>query len=147
MTKIRRIRSRRRAFTLLEVLMVIVILGVLAALIVPQFAGTQDRANIDLTRNMINGTLSNQLELFKTHCGRYPTSDEGLNSLLNKPDDEELASKWGGPYLKEPAKDAWGRELQYESPGQVNESSFDLSSSGRNGKFGDDDDITNWQKK
>lgn len=146
MKKIRRVRSRRRAFTLLEVLMVIVILGVLAALIVPQFTGTERKAKIDLTSGQINGELSSKLELFKMHCGRYPTTEEGLTALINKPDDEEISSKWGGPYVKD-VKDAWGRELKFESPGQVNETSFDISSSGPDGKFGNDDDITNWQKK
>jgi general secretion pathway protein G len=135
----------RTAFTLLEVLMVIVILGILAALIVPQFTGTQLRAEKDLTATQI-AALRNDLERFRLHCGRFPTTDEGLAALLQKPDDEELAERWGGPYIQKAPKDAWGHDLIYECPGQYNEDSYDLSSAGPNGQEGDDDDITNWEK-
>jgi general secretion pathway protein G len=139
-------RNQRRAFTLLEVLMVIVILGVLAAIIVPQFASTGDKARVDLTTQQVNSGLATPLDLFKTHCGRYPTTDEGLAALLQKPDDEDVAAKWGGPYIKKPAKDAWNHDLIYQSPGTYNENGYDLSSAGPNGAQGDDDDITNWEK-
>jgi general secretion pathway protein G len=141
----KRARGRRAAFTLLEVLMVIVILGILAAVIVPNFLNTGERARLDLTKTQIK-SLDSQLETFRMHCGRYPTTDEGLAALLTKPADEAVAEKWAGPYLKEAPKDAWSRDLRYESPGNVNETSYDLSSSGPNGNFGDDDDITNWTK-
>jgi len=141
-------RSRiRRAFTLLEVLMVIVILGVLAALIVPQLTGTRDRALIDSAKIMVTATLVQPLDLFRNHCGRYPTTDEGLAVLFNRPDDEEIAEKWAGPYVKRAEiKDPWGRDLIYVCPGEVNEDGFDLSSAGPNGVEGDDDDITNWTR-
>jgi len=138
-------RVIRRAFTLLEVLMVIVILGVLAALIVPQFTGTQRKAEIDMTATQIK-SLENTLETFKLHCGRYPSTDEGLAVLVNKPDDEEISEKWAGPYVKTPPKDAWGQDLRYESPGQYNETSYDLSSIGPDRQEGTEDDITNWEK-
>ena len=135
----------RSAFTLLEVLMVIVILGVLAALIVPQFSGTRKKAMIDSTRIQIQG-LDNDLERFKMDCGRYPTTDEGLDALVHKPDDEEIADKWAGPYLKKLPKDAWGEDLIYTQPGQYNEDSYDLSSKGPDRQEGTEDDITNWEK-
>lgn len=135
----------RSAFTLLEVLMVIVILGVLAALIVPQFGGTRDKAMVDATTIQVKG-LDNDLERFKMHCGRFPTTDEGLAALLEKPDDEEIAEKWGGPYLKAAPKDAWSQDLIYECPGQYNENGYDLSSKGPDKQEGTDDDITNWEK-
>ncbi len=138
-------RIRRRAFTLLEVLMVIVILGVLAALIVPNLFGTGQRARVDATQIKIKG-LDSTIETFRMHCGRYPSTDEGLAALLVQPDDEDLEGKWAGPYLKEAPKDAWGRDLIYEAPGTYNEQSYDLSSMGANGQAGDDDDITNWTK-
>lgn len=135
----------RSAFTLLEVLMVIVILGILAALIVPRFGGTQRKAEIDLTKTQIDA-LDNDLARFQLHCGRYPTTDEGLAVMLQVPDDEEIAERWGGPYLKKEPKDAWGEPLIYESPGQYNEESYDLSSAGPDRQEGTDDDITNWEK-
>lgn len=136
---------RRRAFTLLEVLMVIVILGVLAALIVPQFGGTQEKAKKDSAGLQIKN-IEQQLEVFKTHCGRYPTQEEGLSILLNKPDSEELTDKWAGPYLKTAATDPWNHELQYRCPGQYNGDSFDLWSNGKDGSEGTEDDVTNWKK-
>jgi general secretion pathway protein G len=139
---------RNRAFTLFEVLMVIVILGVLAALVIPQFTGTGERARMDLTKSLVETNLKTSLELFKTHTGRYPSTEEGLAVLVQRPDDEEIAAKWAGPYTeKREFKDAWGRELIYRSPGEYNEESYDLSSPGPNGQAGDDDDITNWQKR
>ena len=135
MRRVNRAKTIHSAFTLLEVWMVIVILGVLAALIVPQFTGTQLKAEKDLTKAQIAG-LENDLERFRLHCGRYPTTDEGLALLLELPDDEEIAERWGGPYLKKAPKDAWGNDLIYESPGQYHEDSYDLSSAGPNGNPG-----------
>jgi len=138
-------RPRRRAFTLLEVLMVIVILGILAALVVPNLIGTREGAMIDTTKIKIK-SMGTSLDTFNLHCGRYPTTDEGLNALLDKPDDDEIAERWRGPYLKEAPKDAWGHTLNYESPGTYNETSYDLSSAGSNGQPGDEDDLTNWEQ-
>ena len=142
-----RAKSRRRAFTLLEVLMVILILGLLVALIVPSFMGTGERAKVDITTNQIK-SMKSQLELFRMHCGRFPTTSEGLGALLKAPDDEALKGKWAGPYLSsdQSPRDAWQHELKYEAPGQYNQDSYDLSSAGPNGQFGDTDDITNWTK-
>lgn len=140
-------RRRRRAFTLLEVLMVIVILGVLAALIIPQFGGAELRAKQDLTKTLVTSGLGTPLELFKTHCGRYPTTEEGLAVLLAKPDDEALAKKWAGPYVKKAQlTDPFGSELIYKFPGEFNPNSYDLSSPGPNRVDGDEDDIGNWEK-
>lgn len=139
-------RRRRRGFTLFEVLMVIVIIGVLAALIVPNFFSTGEKAKEDLTRQQVTTGLVSQLELFKMHCGRYPTTDEGLKALYERPNSEEIKDKWGGPYVRSADfADGWGRELRYQSPGQYNTDGFDLSSGGRNGQFGDEDDIVNWK--
>lgn len=135
-------RAVRRAFTLLEVLMVIVILGILAAIIVPQFGGTQEKAKIDLTRTQIQ-QLGSDLERFKLHCGSYPRE---LGDLLTKPEGDEF-KEWAGPYIKAPAKDAWSRPLNYKFPGEYNQNGYDLWSSGPNGQAGDADDIANWEKK
>lgn len=137
-------RRNRSAFTLLEVLMVIVILGVLAALIVPNFVNTEKRAKIDATRTQIQG-MTTSIEAFRMHCGRLPTTEEGLTVLFSKPSAEDIVAKWSGPYLQKPAIDAWGKPLNYRQPGQYNAESYDIWSSGPNGTDGDDDDIRNWE--
>jgi general secretion pathway protein G len=146
--KLRQSGLPRRAFTLLEVLMVVVIIGILAALVVPNFFGAQEGAKEDLTRALVDSGVNGTLDMYRMHMGRYPTTDEGLAALIEEPDDEELAEKWRGPYLKEGAKlqDAWGHDLIYESPGQYNENTYDLSSPGKDGQEGTEDDITNWEK-
>lgn len=140
-------RSRvRRAFTLLEVLMVIVILGLLVALVVPQFGRRAEKAKIDLAKIQITSLVS-KLEEFKLDCGRYPDEDEGLEVLLNLPDDEELEDRWAGPYVNpEKLQDPWDHDLVYQIPGEFNENGFDISSPGPDGQEGNDDDIGNWQK-
>ena len=144
----RKVRSRVRAFTLLEVLMVIVIIGLLAAFVVPNIFGAGEKAKIDLTQATVDSGFSNALDLYRAHMGSYPASDEGgLSMLMQKPDDEELAKKWAGPYLKRAGDliDAWGSEYIYEFPGEYNEGSYDLSSAGPDKQGGTDDDIKNWK--
>ena len=137
--------GRRRAFTLLEVLMVIVILGVLAALVAPRLIGSQDRAKVNATALQLK-TLEEQLERFKIECGRYPTESEGLNALLVKPESEDIAEKWTGKYIKEAPNDAWGKPINYRVPGQYNSDSIDLWSSGPDMTEGNEDDIKNWKQ-
>ncbi|HUU94119.1 MAG TPA: type II secretion system major pseudopilin GspG [Phycisphaerae bacterium] len=137
----------RRAFTLLEVLMVIVILGLIATVVITSIGGTEERARRDLAQQQINGVLVPKIDLFRLHCGRYPDEDEGLKALLDQPDDEELEDKWAGPYVKpEQLQDPWGNDFAYQYPGEFNENGFDVSSPGPDGQEGNDDDIGNWQK-
>ncbi len=146
MKKYMRLKERMRAFTLLEVLMVVVILGVLVALIVPNFIGTGEGAKKDATAIKIK-SLRTQLDLFKTHCGRYPSSEEGLNALVATPEDEQVSKLWRGPYCDVAMlKDSWGNDLIYKEPGEYNQTGYDLSSPGPNRVEGDDDDVTNWEK-
>ncbi|MCK4343509.1 MAG: type II secretion system major pseudopilin GspG [Phycisphaerae bacterium] len=145
----RRVRSRVRAFTLLEVLMVVVIIGLLAAFVVPSFFGAGEGVKIDLTQATIDSGLGGSLKMYRVHMGHYPTEDEGgLMALIEEPEDEELAKKWHGPYLEKVTnlRDAWGNELIYESPGKYNEDGYDLSSAGPDEQEDTDDDLCNWEK-
>jgi general secretion pathway protein G len=148
-TERHRVRFKVRGFTLLEVLMVVVIIGLLAAFVVPNFFGAGEKAKKDLTKALIESGLNGALDLYRAHMGTYPESDSGgLMLLLEKPDDEEAAAKWHGPYIKkaQDLKDAWGTDLIYKCPGEINENGYDLSSAGPDKQEGTDDDITNWEK-
>ncbi|MHC4444167.1 MAG: type II secretion system major pseudopilin GspG [Planctomycetota bacterium] len=139
---------RRRGFTLLEVLLVVGIIALLAAFVVPSFIGTEKSAKIKLAKAMVDsgGTLATQLELYRMAMGKFP---EELTGLTEKPDDDEEAEKWGGPYITDPnkLKDPWGNELQYKFPGEVNEGGYDLWSWGPDEEDGSDDDIKNWSSE
>lgn len=140
-----------RAFTLLEVLMVVVIIGLLAAFVAPNFFGAGERAKKDLAKAAVDSGLSGALDLYRTHVGTYPRSDQGgLKLLLEAPSDEQLAKKWSGPYVKKAQDllDPWGHDWIYEFPGRYHErdGGYDLSSAGPDGQEGTDDDITNWER-
>ncbi len=140
--------GRRGGFTLLEILVVIAIIALLAAFVVPNLVGVQDKSSIKLTQSKVasGGPIAMAIDTFRLDVGRYPKE---LAELTNKPDDEEEAGKWSGPYIKDPAtlKDAWNREIKYECPGKVNETTYDIWSTGPNGQDGDDDDIANYAKE
>lgn len=147
--KTRHVSTQKRAFTLLEVLMVVIIIGLLAAFVVPRFFSAPDRVKRDLANATVNTGLNGALDLYRAHMGAYPLSDEGgLQLLLEAPDDEELAKNWEGPYLKKAAdlKDPWGVEWIYECPGEYNEKSYDLSSAGPDKQADSEDDIKNWEE-
>lgn len=133
---------RRGGFTLIELLLVLVILAVLAAIVVQNFGGVDDKARAKATKASMS-TLDGAIERFKTDTGRYPSSEEGLNALFSAPGD---VKEWGGPYLKGAApKDGWDREFIYKyGSGSHNQNSFDLYSVGKDGQEGTEDDINNW---
>ncbi len=139
-------RTRRRAFTLLEVLMVVVIIGLLAAFVVPNFFGTETKTKINLSTALVKSGINGTLDRYRLDMGHYPTTEEGLIALVQKPDNEEDAKKWAGPYVKAATdlKDSWGTDLIYKCPGEYNSDGYDLSSAGPDRQPGTDDDIGNW---
>jgi len=132
---------RHRAFSLIELLLVLVILSVLAAMIVPRFTNRSEKARITAAGTDIR-TISTALNTFEIDNGRYPTSAEGLSALMQQPSG---LTGWQGPYLNRTEfKDPWGNSYIYRSPGQQNVDTFDLFSAGPDGTEGTSDDITNW---
>nr|SPS04654.1 Type II secretion pathway protein G [Candidatus Nitrotoga fabula] len=138
--------SRNRGFTLLELLVVLVILGLLAGLVGPKVMDYLGTSKTKTGKLQIE-QLGQSLELFKLEVGRYPTTQEGLSALIEAPTG---ATGWNGPYVKgvkTVPKDPWGNDYQYLSPGQHNTRDYDLSSLGldnREGGEGENQDINNW---
>ncbi|MBP7274648.1 MAG: type II secretion system major pseudopilin GspG [Kiritimatiellae bacterium] len=131
-------RGRRAGFTLVEILLVVAIIGILAAIAVNQFGGMSEEARVTATAAQIE-SISTAVEVFELHMGKYPSS---LQDLLTAPGS---STRWKGPYLKKGMpKDQWDQEYLFTSPGQHNRRGFDLSSIGPDGQPNTDDDITNW---
>jgi general secretion pathway protein G len=133
------------AFTLIEIMVVVIILGILAATIIPQFMGTTQDAKISAAKSQI-AELESALERFYVHMDRYPTADEGLNVLVDPPANDD-GKKWRGPYVKQLRNDPWGNPYQYSFPGAHHPTSFDIWSRGADGADGGEGanaDIGNW---
>jgi general secretion pathway protein G len=135
-------RNSPRGFTLIELLLVLVILGILAAIVVPKFAGRTDDARNAAAKTQIAG-FSTSLDAYEVDTGSYPKGSEGLFDLVQAPSDVQ---GWKGPYMKEVPVDPWGKPYVYVSPGRNNPSSYDIYSLGTDGREGTEDDITNWSK-
>jgi general secretion pathway protein G len=139
--------SRSRGFTLIEIMVVITILGILAALIVPRVVGRTDDARIAAAKQDI-ASLMQALKLYRLDNGRYPTTEQGLRALIEKPTTEPIPNNWKqGGYLERSSlpKDPWGKEYQYLNPGLRGE--IDVFSFGRDGQSGGegvDADIGSW---
>lgn len=132
--------SPSSGFTLVELLLVLVILGVLAALVVPKFTNKSEKARVTAAHTDIS-SLEVALDSFEIEVGRFPNSEEGLRALVEP---VASATNWGGPYIKRGMPmDPWGRPYVYRFPGQHNPTSYDLYSLGPDGREGTDD-IDNW---
>ncbi|MCK4342708.1 MAG: type II secretion system major pseudopilin GspG [Phycisphaerae bacterium] len=132
------------AFTLIEFIVVMTIIGILAALIVPRFIGRIGGAKQAVAMQKVAVLEAKVLE-FQADCGRFPTAQEGLRALVRSPND--VRNEWKGPYVKEKdISDPWGVELQYRYPGRFN-ADFDIFTYGADGREGGEDenaDIGNW---
>ena len=139
----RQLRHRQAGFSLIELLLVLVILAVLGTLVATKFTGRSEDARRTAALSQIR-ELSLAIDAFEVDTGQYPTTDEGLDALAERPssvsDDD-----WRG-YMDRIPKDPWGNDYIYEQPGTNNKRSFDLSSAGPDGRPGTDDDITNWDE-
>lgn len=127
-------------FTLIEILLVVIIIGILVSLVAPRLASRSEEARKQAAKADIEGGISLALDLYEVDNGRYPAKLEDLNA---KPSD---AGNWKGPYLKKGLpKDPWGTPYTYKMPGTHNTASYDLYSAGPDKQEGNEDDIVNWQ--
>lgn len=138
----RRWLHRSAGFTLLELLVVMVIIGLLAGYVGPKFFAQIGKSEVKAARAQIDG-LEKALDQYRLDVGRYPSTDLGLNALNERPANEP---KWAGPYLKKALPpDPWGNPFIYRQPGEHGE--YDLLSYGKDGQpggTGEAEDITNW---
>ncbi len=138
---------RQRGFTLIEIMVVVVILGILAALIVPQVMSRPDQAKITVAKGDVKG-ISAALDMYKLDNHSYPNTQQGLEALVKKPSGNPPAKNWNADgYLKRVPVDPWGNAYQYLAPGS--KGPFDLYSFGADGKeggSGNDADIGNWDQ-
>ncbi|MDH4052897.1 MAG: type II secretion system major pseudopilin GspG [Rubrivivax sp.] len=140
----RRRRSQLRGFTLIELLVVLVIIGVLAALIVPNVLERAGDARVTAARSDVNN-LMQSLKLYKLDNQRYPTAEQGLDALVRKPTAGTIPPNWK-PYLEKLPADPWGRPYQYLNPGLKGEIDvFSFGADGQPGGEGNDADIGSWQ--
>jgi len=139
------LRSRRGGFTLIEIMVVIVILGVLAALVVPRVLERPDEARVVAARSDLAAIVA-ALKLYRLDNQRYPTAEQGLNALVVKPEQPPLPPNWkAGGYLERLPKDPWGRGYQYLNPGLKGEIDvFSFGGDGQPGGSGFDTDIGSW---
>lgn len=137
-------REKGRGFTLIEIMLVVMIIGILAGFAVPRFARRGVAARITKAKADVS-TMCTLLDSFQLDTGRYPTTDEGLKALMERPGSLPPTSEWVGPYMRELPNDPWGKPYQYRCPGEV-ALDYDLWSYGPDGVEGGGDDIWNVQK-
>jgi general secretion pathway protein G len=135
-------RRRKAGFTLIELLVVMLILGLLAALVGPKLFGKVGKSKIKAAKAQI-ALLEDALDTFRLDVGRYPTTEEGLQALVEQPSGVE---KWDGPYLKKKVpKDPWGHDYVYKCPGEHGDYDlYSLGADGQEGGEGENADVTSW---
>jgi general secretion pathway protein G len=137
-------RRRQRGFTLIEIMVVVIILGILAAIVAPNVIGRVGDAQIAAAKQDIRG-IENSLKFYRLDNFSYPTTEQGLQALVTRPNDPNVKNWKAGGYLDRLPKDPWGNPYQYLNPG--NNAEIDIYTLGRDGRpggEGEDADIGNW---
>ena len=133
----------KAGFTLVEIMLVVIIIGALAAMIIPRLSGRGEEAKIKVAKSDIDANLATALKLYELDNGSYPTTSQGLAALRIKPTTNPLPANWNGPYIEKEPLDPWGHPYIYVSPGE-HRSDYDLSSKGKD-EASQKDEINNWQ--
>ncbi|MGE5308585.1 MAG: type II secretion system major pseudopilin GspG, partial [Deltaproteobacteria bacterium] len=131
---------RREGFTLIELMLVVIVIGILSSMVVPRLVNRSQQARVTAAGADINSSIPLALDLFEMDIGRYPTTQEGLAALRSNPGS---LPKWKGPYLKKLPRDPWGNEYSYQSPGSHSKD-YDLCSKGPDEIENTEDDIAGW---
>ena len=139
--KNRKYGRRSSAFTLIEIMLVVIIIGALAAMVMPRLTGRSEQARAAAAKADVTSNIATALKLYEMDSGVFPTTQEGLGALLSAPGG---ASNWNGPYVERKPLDPWGREYKYRSPGEHRTADYDLYSLGKDG-VESADDVTNWE--
>ena len=138
-------RRRQRGFTLVEIMVVVVIIGLLAAVIVPSLMGNVDQARVTKARQDIQG-IATAITMIRLDTAKYPSTDQGLRALIQQPTDPGIRNWKPGGYIQKASKDPWGNDYQYVYPGTHGQAYdlFSLGADGQPGGEGLDADIGNW---
>lgn len=132
--------KERKGFTLIEMMLVVAIIGLLAAMVMPKLAGRSQKARIAVTKADVTVNAPLAIDLYEIDLGKFPgTLDDLFENKVNK-------DTWSGPYLKQRPIDPWGNEYLYVCPGNHNSSTYDIYSIGPDEQEGTEDDIGNWKK-
>lgn len=138
-------QSANKAFTLIELMLVVIIIGVLVGMVMPRLVGKSEQAKKAVAQADIEANIASSLDMYEVDNGNYPSIDQGLAALRTKPSSNPVPKNWNGPYVKKEPLDPWGNSYVYKSPGEHNSDGYDLSSKGKDGIEGTEDDITNWK--
>ena len=134
--------SRPRGFTFLEIMLVVVIIGIMVAIVGPRLVGKTEKAKVAATKQQMS-SIKTSLQMYEMQTGDFPTSDQGLEALVNKP--SGVSEDVWEPVMDEMPRDSWNQEFIYRYPGEHGRD-YDLISKGADGREGTEDDITNYPK-